>query len=226
MHPLLRNLVWHALNTTHQHFSIGGDLARRYPADVTPFCGIKHLSKASLDELASVTRSGETIGLVGVAGVSEDDNWHVLGTGSAVQMVYERDDLPSAPDIDLVQLNASNVPEIFALIEISRPGPFLQRTIEMGEFFGVRQQSKLVAMAGTRTCLTGYREITAVTTHPDYRGRGYGTALIRRLIELAHTKDCIPFLHVVQDNTNAIRLYEQLGFVHQPLLDMTRIQRK
>jgi predicted GNAT family acetyltransferase len=67
-------------------------------------------------------------------------------------------------------------------------------------------------MAGFRLGIGPYREISAVCTHPDYLGRGYAAALIRHLIVLIVAKSWIPFLHVLKENTDAIKLYEKLGF--------------
>ena len=41
-------------------------------------------------------------------------------------------------------------PEILALIERTKPGPFLPRTVEMGSYYGIRVDGRLVAMAGER----------------------------------------------------------------------------
>ena len=36
----LENPIWAALNSAQQHFSIPAGAARRYPADVAPFCAV------------------------------------------------------------------------------------------------------------------------------------------------------------------------------------------
>ncbi len=71
---------------------------------------------------------------------------------------------------------------MLALTKLTEPGPFLPRTIELGTYFGIRESGSLVAMAGERLKLTGYTEVSAVCTHPDYRGRGYGNALMSAVI--------------------------------------------
>lgn len=222
---VLGNLAWHALTTEHKHFAIGGELARRYPEDVTPFAAVKTVSPESLAELASFTPSGLTLGLVCVDELESDGNWEIQRRGRAPQMICEQPLPVPQIDAEIVRLGVDDVPDMFALVEIARPGPFLQRTIEMGPFFGIRDKGKLIAMAGTRTCLTGYREITAVATHPNYRGRGYGTALVTHLVNLAHEQALISFLHVVSDNVNAIRLYEKLGFRHRSMTGIVSVRR-
>jgi predicted GNAT family acetyltransferase len=99
-----------------------------------------------------------------------------------------------------------------ALAELTRPGPFDARTIEFGEYYGVFEGDRLVAMAGERMQDRHFREVSGVCTHPDQQGRG----LARRLTELVVRRELArgetPFLHVVSTNAKAIGLYERMGF--------------
>jgi len=61
----------------------------------------------------------------------------------------------------------------------------------------------------------GFIEISAVCTHPDYRGRGYGAALMRVVGDRIISEGDTPFLHAYADNTGAIALYRKLGFEHR-----------
>ena len=63
------------------------------------------------------------------------------------------------------------------LIARTEPGPFRPRTIEMGSYYGHFEGTDLVSMAGERLGFDGYTEISAVCTHPDVQGRGFGSAL-------------------------------------------------
>ena len=101
---------------------------------------------------------------------------------------------------------------MFALIELNRPGPFFERTIQLGHYVGIRQNGELVAMAGERFCMTGYHEISAVCTHPAYESRGYARRLVTTLVNENWQNGIVPFLHVAPANSRAIRLYERLGF--------------
>src|SRR6185369_13440424 len=75
-------------------------------------------------------------------------------------------------DYPLIPLDARDVPEMLALVERTRPGPFAPRTIELGTYLGVRDAGKLVAMAGERMHPAGFVEISAVCTDATHRGRG------------------------------------------------------
>jgi predicted GNAT family acetyltransferase len=65
-----------------------------------------------------------------------------------------------------------------ALAQLTRPGPFGPRTIELGEYFGAVEDGRLVAMAGERMAASGLREISGVCTHPDHQGRGHPNRLM------------------------------------------------
>src|ERR1700677_3065993 len=110
------------------------------------------------------------------------------------------------------ELTKADVPEMLALTKLTEPGPFLPRTIELGAYLGVYDAGSLVAMAGERLHLTGFTEISAVCTHPQYRGRGYGIALLSALISRITQRGETPILHVRTENLTAVRLYEKLGF--------------
>jgi predicted GNAT family acetyltransferase len=101
---------------------------------------------------------------------------------------------------------------MLALVELTRPGPFLPRTIELGRYLGAFVDAQLVAMAGERMRLTGFTEVSAVCTHPDYLGRGYARRLIAELTNAILDGGELPFLHFAHENVRAKALYERLGF--------------
>ncbi|HTM98250.1 MAG TPA: GNAT family N-acetyltransferase, partial [Pedobacter sp.] len=49
-------------------------------------------------------------------------------------------------------------------------------------------------------------------THPAYLGNGYAYRLLREQLKRILEKAQIPFLHVRNDNTAAVKLYQKLGF--------------
>ncbi|MFG2694342.1 GNAT family N-acetyltransferase [Kitasatospora sp. NPDC048407] len=111
----------------------------------------------------------------------------------------------------IVELGPADVPEMLALAERTRPGPFHPRTHELGTYLGIRENGALVAMAGERLKPPGWTEISAVCTAPEARGRGHATTLITTLIHQITTRGDRPFLHSAAD-TPAFALYEHLGF--------------
>jgi predicted GNAT family acetyltransferase len=139
------------------------------------------------------------------------EGWTVVRKVDSAQMVWNTQTPPPVAH-SFEELNFSHVDEMLALVELTEPGPFLKRTPELGSYLGIREAGKLVAMAGERLKLYGYTEISAVCTHPDYRGRGYASSLVSILIQRITKRNEIPFLHVRTENVDAIRVYEKLGF--------------
>ncbi|NNE75285.1 MAG: GNAT family N-acetyltransferase [Acidimicrobiales bacterium] len=101
---------------------------------------------------------------------------------------------------------------MLALTDLTKPGPFLPGTARMGDFFGIRHDGALVAMAGTRFATDTWCEVSAVCTHPDARGRGYGATLTEWITARIQASGRQAFLHVTATNTSAKALYDKLGF--------------
>ena len=109
-------------------------------------------------------------------------------------------------------LGAAYAQQAFDLAMLTRPGPFGPRTIELGDYLGVLDGGRLVAMAGERMHAGTLREISGVCTHPAFQGRGLATRLMRMLIRRQLARGETPFLHVMRPNEGARRLYERMGF--------------
>jgi predicted GNAT family acetyltransferase len=101
---------------------------------------------------------------------------------------------------------------MLALVKQTQPGPFSERTIEMGRYLGHRADGRLVAMAGERMRCPGFAEVSAVCTDPGYRGRGLGGALTLAVAQHIRGRGDEAFLHVAEENVTAQRLYLELGF--------------
>jgi predicted GNAT family acetyltransferase len=112
-----------------------------------------------------------------------------------------------------VPLTHAHVPQMCALAELTRPGPFDVRTIDFGEYFGVFDGDRLVAMAGERMRDARLREVSGICTHPDAQGRGLARRLTALVVRRELARGETPFLHVVATNARAIALYERMGFV-------------
>jgi predicted GNAT family acetyltransferase len=208
---LLDNPVWSALSTTHTSFAEGDDLAKRYPVDVAPFGAIRDQSLESYDSLARLLGPRGTVAIPLAIMPVLPAGWSVVRKIDSAQMVWNVQ-APPVVEHSFEELNISHVDEMLALVELTKPGPFLKRTPELGSYLGIREAGQLVAMAGERLKPHGYTEISAVCTHPDYRGRGYASSLVSILIQRITGRNEIPFLHVRRENVDAMRVYEKLGF--------------
>jgi ribosomal protein S18 acetylase RimI-like enzyme len=210
-------MMWHAMTGPQRHLSEGDDRARRYPIDLGPFCAIP-------DE-----PSGEHFGglrdLVGPGNVATlfrgdvevPDDWEVIGRYSGIQMMGPAS-VNQSIDSRIVTLGAHDAADMMSLASRRKPGPFAERTWELGTFLGVRVDGRLVAMAGQRAQTSEYVEISAVCTDEEYVGQGLGSALVVAQIANIIESGRQPMLHAATINPRAIALYEHLGFTRRRLV--------
>jgi ribosomal protein S18 acetylase RimI-like enzyme len=221
---LLDNPIWTALTTRQTHFAEGGRWARRFPPAVTALAGFPEIRDEAFEELAGLG-GGAPAGLFLPAAPELPEGWNDVRQAQLLQMVHENRSAPS-PRHEWVALTESDVPEMVALAELTQPGPFGVRTYQMGTYLGIRDQGKLVAMAGERLRVPGYAEISAVCTHPDHTGKGYAASLMAALIGKMRAQSETPFLHVRAQNTRAITLYERLGFRKRVQFHLAVVQKQ
>lgn len=212
-HPL-DNPLWSSLTTAQTHFSRGRAHAKRYEAEVAPFAAIESVSAQAAEALADIVRAGESIYLVAVA-PELHEGWTLTSSDRAVQMLWSAGTALPSIDSDVRELTAADTPDMVALTQLVFPGYFRARTPEMGRYHGIRKAGVLAAMAGERMRLTGFQEISAVCTHPDFVGRGYASKLVAQLVRESMQRGVTPFLHVSESNARARALYERLGFVER-----------
>ncbi|MDP3740621.1 MAG: GNAT family N-acetyltransferase [Hyphomonadaceae bacterium] len=208
-HPLDKP-IWTALQTRQAHFDPKGKLARRFPLDVSPLAAAQNRTPAAIAALTDLIPSGDDISLLELAPPGPPAG--VIATTAPVFQMTATSLSRGRQDSKLEPLGDTDAAEMLALALLTRPGPFRTRTHMLGRFLGIRDGSRLVAMAGERLQTDGFIEISAVCTHPDYRGRGYGAALMRAVGERILAEGATPFLHTYASNTGAIGLYRVLGF--------------
>jgi ribosomal protein S18 acetylase RimI-like enzyme len=207
-HPL-DDPVRASLRDEHRRFASWVGRIGRYDPQVARFVGHPpELDHQDWADLATVLGPGGTTGLRG--GHVPPPEWTVLDEIGSVQMDGTALRVASDPGLDT--LTAADVPDILELIARTEPGPYAPRTIEMGRYLGLRVDGRLVAMAGERMHPPGWTEISAVCTDAEFRGRGIATGLIRAVGAGIRARGEIPYLHALASNTNAISLYETLGF--------------
>jgi predicted GNAT family acetyltransferase len=113
-----------------------------------------------------------------------------------------------------VKLTESDILELKDLYEKREEPFFLPYMLTSGTYYGIRKDGKLVSAAGTHVTSSTNKIacMGTVFTHPAYRGKGYATICVSKVVEellLSH-KDII--LNVDSKNFSAIRIYEKLGF--------------
>jgi ribosomal protein S18 acetylase RimI-like enzyme len=207
---ILDNPVWAALGGPHQHLAERVGDAARYQPDVAPFITVAPGAGTGVwADVAALAGAGEVVTVTSTL-PPPPGHWEVVLEVAGVQLIDVA--LQARPDPEAVELTAADVPEILDLVGRTQPGPFRQRTIELGSYLGIRRDGRLVALAGERLHPPGWTEISAVCTDPAHRGQGLATRLVRAVAHGIRGRGEQPFLHASATNTNAIRLYESIGF--------------
>lgn len=224
---LLDNPIWNALLTEHSPLAISNHLARRYPAAIGPLSGFAHQSEENYESMRPLAGPGGVVVLFCTEPPAPPPGWTLIRGGLLTQMICEQ---PEHARVELTHgeelrpLTAEDVPAMIELAELTEPGPFRERTIELGAFFGVFESGRLLAMAGERLHLPHHVEVSAVCSHPDARGRGYARLLIATVMEEISSRRKTPFLHSFANNDPAIRVYESLGFVERRTFELAVVK--
>ena len=222
---LLDRPIWSALTTSHKHLAEGGPRALRYPVDMTPFADMIDLSAASFAALGDLMTGSQVAALFTPEPVDVPAGFKVVLAETGEQMIGSPADSPLR-DAEIVTLGPADVPAMMALTELTKPGPFALRTLELGTFFGIRAGGELVAMAGERMKPGNFTEMTAVCVHPDHRGRRYAQALLAAVARQIEARGEFPFLHVFSHNTSAIALYQRQGMTIRRRLHITVLMKQ
>jgi len=217
MHPLDRPF-WTALNTRQSHLAQwnSAQTAVRIDPDYGPFANAAPGHNAALSDLLAGPE--DEIWLV------EPEEVTVPGliaklTAPLVQMVSQAPP-PEADFTGIVPLDESHADQMAALALATKPGPWGPKTRLYGQFYGMFDGAKLIAMAGERARPgDGWAEVSGVCTDPDYRGRGLARRLILRVMADLSARGDAAYLHSWAGNAGAIALYEQLGFtIRRPMV--------
>ena len=220
----LDNPIWNALATEQAHLGSGNALACRYHPDVAPFAAMASDAPEAWAALGQLLSAGQQAALLSSDPVKPPPALRAQPVGVIHQMVATRREACVADDSGIVTLGPDDAPQMLALAEKTRPGPFCKRTHEMGRYIGVRAQGRLIAMAGERMHPAGHVEISAVCVDDAWRGKGLAGRLVQQLEDEIWQRGASPFLHVLSNNGSAIGLYEGLGFGLRQTFFLTQIR--
>ncbi len=124
-----------------------------------------------------------------------------------------------------MQLDHSYTNQMYELVSTVFPGYYLPHTNRMGDYFGIFNDEKLVAIAGERLCMDGYSEVSTVVTHPHHTGKKYAQQLMTHIHQKHRSENLVSFLHTGAQNERAIKIYELLGYKKRRLMPLTKIKR-
>jgi GNAT superfamily N-acetyltransferase len=210
---VLDNPVWYALEQTHAQHVVDYGNIRFYRYPYASFGAIQYqddINKNILDYALTVL----PVIIVGQLPSLLPASWHVIKAAHCAQMICT--DLiineVSENNDEIIALDQSHRQALYDLIDLVQPGYFFEKTQELGQYFGIFKNDKLVAATGERLKLNNYTEISGVVTHPQYTKRGYATQLVAHTTAhvLSQNKTC--FLHVLATNNTAISIYQKLGY--------------
>ncbi len=121
-------------------------------------------------------------------------------------------------DIDTskaIALSVENSKELEQLYKFCYPGNWFEpQMLKTGCYYGIRRGDTLISVAGVHVYSKDYKvaALGNITTHPQWRGQGFGTIVCAKLCQvLLETVEHIG-LNVKADNLSAIACYQKLGF--------------
>ena len=215
-HPLDR-AVWNALTGRLSGFVTDDSATRavRIDPEVGVFVSGTDAEPGTLQAMADLALRHPGAGMVelthGAMSALDLPGVEVVSRVPLVQMVCEAL-TPGGPDVAFEILTEADAPEMLALATLTKPGPFRSATRRLGPFIGVKQDGRLVAMAGRRLRVEGFTELSGVCTHPDHRGRGYAAGLSRAVVGEILASGEGAFLHAFAEHDATIAFYQSLGF--------------
>ena len=205
----LDNPVWYSLLENHQEFAVDYDTIKFYHPDYGPFGGFINVKNTA----TSTQEYSVLIDNFFIVGEKPEiaDTLKIAKELVCLQMVVnEKIQLPI--DVEIVKLTEDHNEILCDLVNLVQPGYFKNKTIMLGDYYGIFKDNQLVAITGERMKMNSFTELSAIITHPDHTGKGYAKQLITHVVNAIFDQGKIPFLHVAENNSGAIALYEKLGF--------------
>ena len=207
----LKNPVWYSLKETHEKYAVEFNGVQFYNPDVCTFGSF-------LDETKTAKASNNYLKTSDKFFFVSENQTPIID-GTSVYLEKKTDGcqmvLNKLQDVliteEIVLLDKTYIDEIYDLIWLVMPGYYKKRTFELGKYFGVFKNGKLVSIAGQRMQTNHFIEVSAVVTHPNYTGKGLAKQLVFYVTKEILKENKTPILHTNKGNF-AISIYEKLGY--------------
>lgn len=206
----LDNPVWFSLIETHQNLALDYQNTLFYKPEYCPFGAFIDINSTA-EAINQYSQLSKSFFIVGQKPFFDQ---RVLLKQELVceQMLIEKViDFEEKNEIIKLETDESKK-QLLELVNKVQPGYFFHKTPDLGNYYGIYENNKLVAVSGERMKMNNFTEISAVVTHPDFTGKGYAKQLVSFVSNKIIEERKIPFLHVAAKNDGAIKLYEKLGF--------------
>ncbi len=219
----LNNPAWYALSEKHQHFAVGNEAIKRYSDTIAPFAACLSTKLVRPEQFDECINCNESFFIIGEMPLLPA-NYSIESKLLCLQMIAASvKTIPATVKIE--RLSEADDEQMITLVNVVFPGYYQPATRLMGDYFGIRHNGELVAMAGERMRMDGFTEISAVVTHPDFTGRKYAQQLVSLIAGKNLESGIIPFLHAAETNERAVKIYEHLGFVQRRIIAVWKIKR-
>lgn len=205
----LDNPVWFSLSESHHPFSVDYHNIKFYHPDYCPFGGFKTAKGISkhIDEYSKLVGSFFIVG----EKPTLSNGLYIKKELICLQMVTN-----NSIDIEIkekiIPLTSAHTEALHQLVNLVQPGYFKRKTVLLGNYFGIFKNDELVAVTGERMNMTSFVEVSAIVTNPNHTRQGYARQLIAHTVNNIFNQHKTPYLHVVESNVGAIKLYHNLGF--------------
>jgi len=205
----LDNPVWHSLSESHRDFAIDYKNIKFYHPDYCPFGGFEIPNDIS-DSIDAYSLLADSFFVVGEK-PTLSDKLLLKNELICAQMIVS-DKIQMEYKDTVVPLTQKDTKALFDLVNLVQPGYFKEKTALLGNYYGIFEEGELIAVTGERMKMDDFVEISAVVTHPEHTGKGLAKQLVAHTTNAIIEKGKTPYLHVVESNEGAIKLYEKLGF--------------
>jgi GNAT superfamily N-acetyltransferase len=205
----LDNPVWHSLSETHQDISINYHNVKFYDPEYCPFGSFIENNNV-VSQIEDYSKLINQFFVVGEKPLFSN-NIFLKNELICLQMVLDKR-IETNVEEKVIKLNVDQAGALSKLVNEVQPGYFKSKTNLMGDYYGILEEGKLVAVTGERMKMNDFTEVSAVVTHPLYTGKGLAKQLVAHTANKIFDENKTPFLHVAETNFGAVRLYDKLGF--------------
>lgn len=206
----LDNPVWNSLSETHKKFSIAYNGVKFYLPAYCPFGGFRATNNIAKDinDYAQLTNYFYIVGEK-----PQISNLITLNKNLICNQMLLEQSIDIEITEPIVELKTEiQQTDLSNLVNLVQPGFFKNKTSDLGKYFGIYKNDKLIAAAGERMKMKEFTEVSAIVTHPDHTRKGYAKQLIKTTTDQIFSENKTPYLHVTESNIGAINLYKKLGF--------------
>lgn len=147
-----------------------------------------------------------------------ESDYKMISLGTHLKMRFQGE-LSNHSNVDtseVIHVTEEDLQEILLLYQDAYPeGYFVPYMLNTGKYYGVKADKRIVSVAGVHV-FSSYYNIAVlgnIATHPDFRGKRLAKKCVTQLLKSFGGEIDRIGLNVKEDNTIALQLYKDLGFI-------------